>query len=124
MIDRWKASLEIADELYQTVNTGEYRVTCRDGSVRICELYATFLTDKLVVTFNDITERKAAEDEIRKLNAELEQRVAQRTAELEQKIAEIERLNRIFVGRELRMAELKKQLKDLRGKKGINVRGV
>ena len=43
------------------MNTGEYRVTCRDGSVRICELYAAFLAERLIVTFNDITERKLAE---------------------------------------------------------------
>jgi|GEM_PF-3212999 PAS domain S-box-containing protein len=60
----------------------------------------------------DITARKRAEEEIRKMTRELEERVKERTAELEQKIAEIERLNRIFVGRELRMAELKRQLKD------------
>jgi PAS domain S-box-containing protein len=64
VIDRWKPFLEIARESRQTVNTGEYRVTCRDGSVRICELYATFLPDNLIVTFNDITERKRAEDEL------------------------------------------------------------
>lgn len=62
MIEQWKPFLDIARESGQPVNTGEYRVTCSDGSVRICELYATFLADRLVVTFNDITERKRAEE--------------------------------------------------------------
>ena len=61
VIDRWKPFLEIACECHQNVNTGEYRVTCSDGSERICELYATFLPDILIVTFNDITERKRAD---------------------------------------------------------------
>ncbi len=73
VIERWKPALERAQLTGQAVNTGEYRVTCRDGSVRICELYAAFLADKLVVTFNDITSRKRAEEERGLLQAQLAQ---------------------------------------------------
>jgi PAS domain S-box-containing protein len=65
VIKRWKSFLEVARECRQAVNTGEFRITCRDGSVRICELLASFLADRLIVTFNDITERKQAEEEKR-----------------------------------------------------------
>jgi PAS domain S-box-containing protein len=73
LIARWKQHLETARETRQPVHTGEYQVTCRDGSVRVCELYASFLPDALVVIFNDITERKRAEGEKAKLEIQLQQ---------------------------------------------------
>ncbi len=68
VVNRWKPFLETARASGQPVNTGEYRVTCHDGSVRICELYAMFLADNLIVTFNDITEKKNAEARLRETN--------------------------------------------------------
>ena len=62
VVERWKPHLEEARLCGRPVNAGEYRITCRDGSERICELHATFVADRLVVTFNDVTERRRAED--------------------------------------------------------------
>jgi PAS domain S-box-containing protein len=61
VIARWKPLLQEARRSHEPVNAGEYWVTCRDGSTRLCELYATFQADLLIVTFNDITARKQAE---------------------------------------------------------------
>ena len=68
VINQWKPALEKARLKGQWVNTGEYNVTCHDGSVRICELYATFLEDMLIVTFNDITAHKKAEQALVEAN--------------------------------------------------------
>ncbi len=61
----------------------------------------------------DITVRKQAEEALQKLNEKLEQRVHDRTVELEKKNDELERMNKLFTGREIRMAELKKQIAEL-----------
>lgn len=69
--------------------------------------------DLIWSSVEDITDRKRAEQELMRLNQDLEQRVNERTKELELKIKEIERMNRLFVGRELRMVELKEKIKEL-----------
>ena len=51
-------------------------------------------------------------------NEEPEQWAAERTAELEKKNRELARMNRIFVGRELRMVELKERIREL--EKAVN----
>jgi diguanylate cyclase (GGDEF)-like protein/PAS domain S-box-containing protein len=64
VIDRSKPYLERAQHLKTAVNTVEYHITCRDGSVKICEIYAQLISGYLILTNNDITERKQAEAEI------------------------------------------------------------
>jgi PAS domain S-box-containing protein len=69
VVERWKPMLEEARSTGKAVNAGDYRVTCRDGSVRTCELYAAFLPENLVVTFNDVTERRRAEQRLQESEA-------------------------------------------------------
>jgi hypothetical protein len=64
-------------------------------------------------SFQDITQWKDAEKVIYKLNADLEQRVNERTTELKEIIAQLEEINRAFVGRELKMVELKERIAEL-----------
>ena len=73
VIKRWKPFLEIARDTGRPVNTGEYTITCKDGSERICELYATFLPDSLIVTFNDISDRKQVEKSLLKSEMQFRQ---------------------------------------------------
>jgi PAS domain S-box-containing protein len=63
----------------------------------------------------EIVERKMAEEKLRCLNEELEQRVKERTSELAARNADLEKMNKVFVGRELKMVELKERIRELEG---------
>jgi len=71
------------------------------------------LQDQAILLENEIEERRHAQDELEKLNETLEQHVQARTAELEEKNRELERFNKLFVGRELMMIKLKERIKEL-----------
>jgi len=80
----------------RTTYTTEYRVVCGDGDIAVLEEtgQATFDThgklERVVGVSTDITARKQAEESLRQLNAELEQRVASRTTELAETNRELE----------------------------------
>jgi PAS domain S-box-containing protein len=83
-----------------------------DGEKRLLGWWCRVLKDEkgnvtgALSTAQDITDRNRAEEELQKYREHLEELVKERTAELE-------RLNKVFVGRELRMKELKNRIAEL-----------
>ena len=52
--------------------------------------------------------------ELKKLQEEMEAKIEERTKELREKIEELEKINRLTVGRELKMIGLKEEIKELK----------
>ncbi|MDD5758201.1 MAG: PAS domain S-box protein [Desulfobulbaceae bacterium] len=67
----------------------------------------------ILTTLHDLSPDRKIQEELERYREHLEELVGKRTAEVEVKNAELERLNKLFVGRELRMIELKERIKEL-----------
>jgi PAS domain S-box-containing protein len=80
----------------QTSSSIELRGLRKDGSVISVEISTSMAPaadgtpSRLFAVIQDVTERRRAEDEVRRLNAELDQRVQMRTAQLEATNKELE----------------------------------
>lgn len=79
----------------------------------------------VIAAARDISERQRAEEAVRRANEELSraagtltEKVRERTSELEAKILEIERMNDMFVDRELAMVALKERIRELESDEG------
>jgi len=89
----------------------------KDGHIFPLEVTAYFVSvgdeQIIIATHRNITERKIAKEKLLRLNEELDQRVRDRTKDLERRNRELEQMNKAFVGRELKMIELKKRIREL-----------
>ncbi|OGE33194.1 hypothetical protein A3C59_03700 [Candidatus Daviesbacteria bacterium RIFCSPHIGHO2_02_FULL_36_13] len=72
------------------------------------------LSPMILMAMEDVTEKRNIEIKLAEHAKNLEVLVARRTAELEERVKELERVNKIMVGRELKMIELKKEIERLK----------
>ena len=68
----------------------------------------------MLLAMEDITKQKQLENQLKEYTKKLTQEVAKRTAELEVRVKELERINKIMIGREIKMIELKNELEKLK----------
>lgn len=77
-----------------------------------------FTTDQekpiMLLAMEDITKQVKLEEQLKEYTKRLTQEVAQRTSQLEIRVKELERMNKIMVGREMKMIELKRELEKLK----------
>lgn len=107
---------ELTDQLQKSNSVLEQQVQSRTRELEIAnsglEEQVQARTEELK-NVNDSLERRVAErtKELEKLSYSLENTVAERTKELNDTINELKSSNKIMVGRELKMVELKEEIK-------------
>ena len=79
----WAQELEASRQASGLIKARPYRVTCKDGSVKIVEISGMMTEDPNITVLNDITDRTLAEEELARHRNRLEELVYSRTAELE-----------------------------------------
>lgn len=67
-------------------------------------------------SFQDINKSKQAEAELQKLKDKLQKEVEEKTKELQERLSELERFHDATINREIRMNELREEIKQLKGK--------
>lgn len=68
----------------------------------------------IILAIEDISVRKDLEKKLSEYTKELEVKVLKRTGELIDRVKELESLNKIMAGREIKMMELKKEIENLK----------
>ena len=89
----WGRAVEKAAREHTDIESSESLVTCKDGTVRIAEIFGARIGSKNLVLLQDITERKQAEEEIARKRDQLRALAA--------RLAEVEEAEREHLAREL-----------------------
>jgi len=108
---------ELTSELRANKETLDLQTAELEEEVAERQIAQEGLQEKALLLEEEIEKRQQAQEELEQLNESLEERVRERTTELEEKNAELHKMNRLFVGRELRMVELKERIRELEGGK-------
>lgn len=113
-----KDRVKIMVEQDKAAPLNEEKIMRLDGLVRDVEVSASSIpfrgSKAFQVVLRDITERKEAQLELKKLKDNLEIEVQQKTKELQERIKELERFHDATIDRELRMKELRDEIKRLK----------
>ncbi|HEY3375994.1 MAG TPA: PAS domain S-box protein, partial [Armatimonadota bacterium] len=80
VMDVWSEALADAERSHTDITPHEYRVTCKDGTVRTMEILAKNMGDTYLVLWNDVTERRRTEAALRLKEYQLEE--SQRNAHI------------------------------------------
>jgi len=120
--DRDPVRKKIADKIAENENYQlEYRIIDKNKNTKWVwekggRIYNANEQEFMLEGFiTDITDRKAAEEELMSLKNNLEQKVNEKTRELNQRITELERFHEATIDRELRMKELRDEIARLKG---------
>jgi PAS domain S-box-containing protein len=89
----WRQAVEKTAQEHTDIEPSESPVTCKDGTVRIAEIFGSKIGNKNLVILQDITERKQAEEEIARRRDQLRALAA--------RLAEVEEAERHHLAREL-----------------------
>ena len=67
VIVQWTARVEVALANNREIEPAEYNVTCKNGSAKVVSIFGVWVGEQVLVIFDDVTERKEAEERIRSL---------------------------------------------------------
>ena len=104
-----KGNLDVKIPVISKTEIGELATTFNEMIKDLRESHAASEESKKVLEIKV----KARTRELRELAEGLEEEVKRRTKEIQERMAELEKFQRLAVGRELKMVELKKEIKKL-----------